>query len=645
MIPFSITCTTCQARLTVNSEDALGQILQCPKCNSMVAVPESADTTTAPASTNQSPPAAPPVSDSSAETVDHYDSTDISRLIDHPTPPVPGEHQAWEGEALSDSRAQQEGAEPPILPTDDWASAGSRQIRQRVLIGGLITSCLVTLVAIIYVLSNNQENEAEISAKKPTTEKPEQVAELAPNQPPDQDPIATVEQPTPLEPPVLQEEQKTEEQKEEDPTTVTEPPGLTADPVPNKEEEADAAELSQLLQEFSPLLSDTPFDEPAAAQPNSASNLPTTKLPKPPLRRISVKNSLNFAIAEFTTQKPITLHAFLAQVSTVSGIPFEIDLSALASRNVTLDLPVTVTLKETTVAQLLLTVLQPHGLGIIESDQALTISYLPQAETQLTEAMYPVADLIGTTPQQATDLIQWIRALVAPSSWTIDDSDYLIQIQNNQLQIRHLPAAQYEVFRLLTRLRMARQLEHPESPDKRIATISMTPCVDQAEKILNEPITVNFTRSTPLLEIFRSIEQQISVKFILNGRTLRQSGWSTHSEATLVTDNETLQQSLQVLLAPMELTARAIDANTIEITSLQEELARREIEFYPVAHLLQKDRTPEQLIELIRQKIGVDRFTDDQVDQQILFDPSSKHLMIRESQPNHRKLSYLLSTG
>ncbi len=35
---FSITCTTCQARLIVRSEAAIGTILECPKCQSMVHV-------------------------------------------------------------------------------------------------------------------------------------------------------------------------------------------------------------------------------------------------------------------------------------------------------------------------------------------------------------------------------------------------------------------------------------------------------------------------------------------------------------------------------------------------------------------------------------------------------------------------------
>ena len=36
--PFSITCTTCQARLRVRDASAIGQILGCPKCGSMVMV-------------------------------------------------------------------------------------------------------------------------------------------------------------------------------------------------------------------------------------------------------------------------------------------------------------------------------------------------------------------------------------------------------------------------------------------------------------------------------------------------------------------------------------------------------------------------------------------------------------------------------
>ena len=41
MQPFSIQCVTCKSKLTVSKPALLEQILVCPKCNSMVQIPES----------------------------------------------------------------------------------------------------------------------------------------------------------------------------------------------------------------------------------------------------------------------------------------------------------------------------------------------------------------------------------------------------------------------------------------------------------------------------------------------------------------------------------------------------------------------------------------------------------------------------
>ena len=35
---FSVSCTTCRARIAVRSRSAIGQILECPKCGSMVMI-------------------------------------------------------------------------------------------------------------------------------------------------------------------------------------------------------------------------------------------------------------------------------------------------------------------------------------------------------------------------------------------------------------------------------------------------------------------------------------------------------------------------------------------------------------------------------------------------------------------------------
>ena len=35
---FSVSCTTCRAKLAVRDKEAIGEILECPKCGSMVLI-------------------------------------------------------------------------------------------------------------------------------------------------------------------------------------------------------------------------------------------------------------------------------------------------------------------------------------------------------------------------------------------------------------------------------------------------------------------------------------------------------------------------------------------------------------------------------------------------------------------------------
>ena len=63
---FSIACTTCQAQLRVRDRSAIGQILTCPKCGSMVLV-EAPD---APSESGHTPPPLPTAASDEPATAD-----------------------------------------------------------------------------------------------------------------------------------------------------------------------------------------------------------------------------------------------------------------------------------------------------------------------------------------------------------------------------------------------------------------------------------------------------------------------------------------------------------------------------------------------------------------------------------------------
>lgn len=76
MEPFSIQCTTCQARLRVRDESAIGQILSCPKCGSMVLV-EAPETSTETPGPPTQPPSSSSTDSSSSSQVPRANPTEV----------------------------------------------------------------------------------------------------------------------------------------------------------------------------------------------------------------------------------------------------------------------------------------------------------------------------------------------------------------------------------------------------------------------------------------------------------------------------------------------------------------------------------------------------------------------------------------
>jgi DNA-directed RNA polymerase subunit RPC12/RpoP len=189
--PFSIACTTCQARLRVRDESVIGQILTCPKCGSMVlvepvaaATDESVDqqptetdgsemtqTTTPPADAsevaankentasqfnkpNDSPDQTETVEDLSVQaeptTLAHdTDGAEFEEVGNWRNEPVATESELdASGELSPPARLAEDEA---LLPNADWTSAATTQWRNRV-VTGLAAVVGVILALILFIV-------------------------------------------------------------------------------------------------------------------------------------------------------------------------------------------------------------------------------------------------------------------------------------------------------------------------------------------------------------------------------------------------------------------------------------------------------------------------------------------------------------
>ncbi|MDC0284451.1 hypothetical protein OAK85_03765, partial [Mariniblastus sp.] len=199
MQPFSLICKSCAARLKVTKASAVGQLLACPKCGTMLHVtpPE-----------GWSPPPSQSDSQISAENLDEAavagkgDFEDIEDLL---TDALPGSnpphtpaasHQQPAAKSAAPSAARkstpaessQQNSDQlvrgPVLPNEQWTGEGTRRRKtfSLVLFGALATILLLAAVCIAIVLNASSKNNETVN----TTD---------PNPQPNPDPVAVANDP------------------------------------------------------------------------------------------------------------------------------------------------------------------------------------------------------------------------------------------------------------------------------------------------------------------------------------------------------------------------------------------------------------------------------------------------------------------
>ena len=174
MEPFSICCTTCQARLKVRDAEAVGKILPCPKCGSMVMVER-------PASPNEvGPPAQSPNASSAAASTllggESFDS--IDQLLDETPAQSSSVDERWRSEATDASQppevvdrgqdavdhednspdttepVQSESSADTLSESTNWMSTSALAARKHALwIGGLVVGAGVAISITGYFLT------------------------------------------------------------------------------------------------------------------------------------------------------------------------------------------------------------------------------------------------------------------------------------------------------------------------------------------------------------------------------------------------------------------------------------------------------------------------------------------------------------
>ncbi len=308
MKPFSIACTTCQAKLRVRDESVIGQILTCPKCGSMVLVEPTAATSEAAddAGTNVEQAATEESSQTGSSATASSTFEDASALFDEPTAPTPIEspdltetvddlsvEAGSQGDdvaspidepidSVEDAAKHDDSddlAPPPLPPNDevllpnaDWTSASTVQWRNRALtaIAAVIGVFLAMLLLVIF--SSGDDDSPTVVQQAPVQHEESPSDATSPNEVPID---TTAEQPAE----VIADESPVEDPAEPEPLIVAEP--TVEEPIPpaSTDTAPEPAESEPVEPEMEPVPAAdppglTPKDDPTTVDPTDTDASP-----------------------------------------------------------------------------------------------------------------------------------------------------------------------------------------------------------------------------------------------------------------------------------------------------------------------------------------------------------------------------------
>ena len=618
MTPFTVKCDTCLAKLQVKKESAIGQILACPKCNSMIQIKR------------------PEPESNAATNSEGFD--DVNDLLDAFKAGETTPRRAANAKSRSTSTTPiTEIAAEPILPGAEWESNASKE-RQKLLVlyGGGAIAVLMGLGIVIYLIfslmgsgnreiventgdtktkdtakvdpenqtdSNSKDNDDE-SFEDPLVNSNTDTNNTDTRDPSEENSTKTVTDDSPKtdEPEEKTDEPKTPVPAEKDvnqdidnvaPKKGTRidlldplldgPPGLTPEkPETGKGGIGDSAIAA--LEKLDPLLSSSSdFDkvlesEFSAAEEGSRFSRDAEVVAKPiPLRldyQIQLKRTYEGIAIE--GQSFATVIDFFQKLTTV---PVTFPPRLLYGD---LDFAKSISLKvrDVTARELLTKILDEVDLKFVEGENSVIV--VPK-NTKKVEKEYTIKPFVADI-DDANRVADLVKRFVSPADYDLtleSPAKAEIDLTTASLKITQTEIGHQRVAEFVDKIGLAREsIPAAHSDTKTLDTQHL-----KSKTILSEKSKVDFLTPVSLNEISAAFAREYGLNLLIDWESLHQQGWNVNTRVRFDAGLETLENTLRALLISTELQLVIHSEKAFEITTAATAASRLLIEFHPIDHI------------------------------------------------------------
>ncbi|MGA2796218.1 MAG: hypothetical protein ABSE63_01435 [Thermoguttaceae bacterium] len=613
---FTITCTTCHVRLAVRSAEAVGAILECPKCGCMVPVmpPE-----------GWQPPKPPETS--AAQGLPEGTSQSLPSNGPGAIPPVSTPES---GDAVSAVHCD---AVMTVSQGDGWRHSW------HLIIAAPIAAAAIGIVAWLTLLSGaGSDNSPKPAAEQSTAIDKSETTEGAsnPGDKPDTKPAAENSAEAKSGPGPDTSATKATEHKEPDQKTPQ------ADTAEAKTSGADTPQPTASAEE-----KNHPNEAESAENKENKEN----KEPAPPDMRVArlvklvapetidVQSRLSEVIPAIEIRDMPFARA-IGLLAALSGLPITIDPEAVARLQVSLRDPISIRMSGATMEEVLQEIAARQGMAFTAENGQVLVTDPAEQREKLRHIRYTVSDLTNNDKSAADQLAALVQKLIVPESWQSAGGEGTIETEKTALVVAQTAAVHDQILVFCEKLRNARGRPLKSNRDPKRFDLSTR--LQQAASALNRQVTANFHEPAKLVDILAYLGQQAEIDILVDRQALGAAGLSDKSEISFTVENRPLTVALNDLLTPLKLGYRPINSHTLQVTTQSALDSRQELEFYPVGKMLGKDQSGSDLVEQIKTAVSSSSWNGPGP-AAIYLDQLSNTLIVLQSPPVHAAIQVFLN--
>lgn len=669
----------------MRDESAIGQILACPKCGSMVLV-EAPSASDSPTSEGQQPSveqaasqprktdkprarrpqqAAPVPGPEPADEGRQPDQSDTTRPtrtfkfredFDTPeegtevkkpraqmTPAPPRQATVTSSDAELESDDVDTAADAP-LPPAGAVSQTTRRYQQILMLGGAaVLGVLLAVIVVGFLVSRSpdSENERDKSAKvdqQPSGKQRDAQAPTSADKTAGLDQGADADADTQAK---KKKKQGTQEPADKTPTATSGSDIAAAKQPPIEPNEKEDQKLPPDL-------------APPVAPDEGVGDVETAKMPpdegagdtQPPVAPETDTGADDTSVAatraklaetvvalQFPAEEATTLAEFARFIMDFTTVPVTLDLDALRTLGISPETTIEVDVRGVSVEQVLKAALEPLGVTYTIVSGSVLVAPPTANQNELVSVDYDIADLAPDLAAMES-LARELETVVARDSWEARGGVASWSVMDHSLEVVQTSIVHFRLARLLDRLRVARGLL-PRSDLPR-ELLAVPPCFLLAAKELNMPAEATFTQPTSLRKILRRLQEETDLQILIDWQELVSLDLSPSREVTVAFPEEPLHQLLMHWLPPLKLDYRMFDARTLQISSQAALDSHMETELYRLVD--SASGNVDKLIAELKAHVGTPYFTAEGGTGAIVFNEPSQCLLIALPQPQQRSV-------